>query len=179
MQRCSGEDQLSGPLLTNHERQKNSRHRRINAKLDLRLTKPRALGSNHDIARRHDLTATAESSAIDNRDRRLCYLLELPKDRMKRIEHLKDCFLNVIFNRDAGAKRAARFVRIENYRDNFALRALAQCVADLAHHLDVKDVQGWTRKRDSRYTILNSMVNMLIRHLVLCADPIYWPNQLL
>jgi hypothetical protein len=81
---------------------------------------------------------------------------ERAKDRVERVEHLKDRFLNVLFNGDSGAERATVLVGVKNDRDELALRTLTQRLRDLAHHLDVEDVQRRPRERDARDAIVDT-----------------------
>ena len=120
------QNQFARAFFANHQRQKHRADRRKHAELYLRLTKTRAIGSNHDVARRNQFTSAAKCCAINKRNRRFRELFQQAKDRVKRVEHLKDRFLNVLFNCDAGTERTTILVGIEHDRDELALRTLTQ-----------------------------------------------------
>src|SRR5215813_12968748 len=82
----AGQNQLTRSSLTNDPRKQNRSHRRKHTKLNLRLAKTRPIGSDHDVASRDQFTAAAERSAVDNGDCGFRNLLELAKDRVKRVE---------------------------------------------------------------------------------------------
>src|SRR5215204_5158508 len=88
---------------------------------------------------------------------------------MKRVEHLEDRFLNMFLDGHSSAERSRVLVSIKNDRDEIALGTLTECRSDLAHHLDVEDVQWRTRKRDSCDAIFEAKYYVLkrSRHLIL------------
>src|ERR1700754_1168377 len=132
--------QFACAFLANYERQDNRGHRRKHAELDFRLTKTRAIRRDNDVARSDEFATAAERGAIDDHDRWFSNLFELPKYRVERVEHLIDRFLDVFLDRNSGAKRPARLIRIEYDRHDLALRRLAQRRQNLAHHRDVQNV---------------------------------------
>src|SRR5256885_1119305 len=78
----TGQNQFPRAFFSNYQGQKNRGHRRKHAELDLRLTKTRAIGSDHDIARGNEFTATAKRGPVYKRNRRLRNLFQLTKDRV-------------------------------------------------------------------------------------------------
>jgi len=88
---------------------------------------------------------------------------------MKRIEHLKDSFGRVLFHGNAGAKGPSVRRGVEDHRSEIPQwQALVQCLANLAHHRNVKDVERRPRESDSRDAIVDSKVDVLefFRHLM-------------
>jgi len=81
---------------------------------------------------------------------------------MKRVEHLEDRVLHVIFDCDARTEGATILVSIKNDRHQLALRTLAERLSDLVHHLDVENIQRRTRERDSPNAILETKVDVLV-----------------
>jgi hypothetical protein len=68
----------------------------------------------------------------------------------------------VIFDRDSGTKRATILVGIKHDRHQLALRTFAQRLPDLAHHLDIENIQRRPRERDSPNAILETKVDILV-----------------
>src|SRR5437868_1679015 len=156
------QDQFTCALFTNYQRQQHRSHRWKYAELDLRLTKTRALRSDNDIACGDQFTATAERRSVDERNRRFCNLFQLTKDRVKRVEHLENRVLDVLLDCDSRAKRATTLVRIKHDGDQVSPRTLAQRARDLAHHLDVEDIQRRPSKRNSPDAIFKTEADVLI-----------------
>jgi len=59
------QDQFARAFLTNHARQQHGGDGRKHTELYLRLSEPRAIGGNHDIARSDELTATTKRRAVN------------------------------------------------------------------------------------------------------------------
>jgi hypothetical protein len=87
---------------------------------------------------------------------------------MESLEHLKDRFGDMLFDCHAGAEGSRVRRGCENYRRQIAARhTLAQGVANLTHHRDVKDVERRPRESDARDPIVDSELDGLefFRHL--------------
>jgi hypothetical protein len=156
------ENQFARAFFANHAGQKHGGDGRKHAQLDFRLSESRAIGSDNDIARCDKFTAATESSAVNQCDRRLGYLFEETEDRVERVQHLKDRFLDVILDGDTGAEGATVLVGVKNDRDELALIALTERLRDLAHHLDVEDVQRRTREGNPCDAIVNLQADVLV-----------------
>jgi hypothetical protein len=68
----------------------------------------------------------------------------------------------VIFNRDSGTERATILISIKHNRNQVTLRTLTQRLPDLAHHLNVENIQRRPRKSNPPNAILDSDTNVLI-----------------
>jgi hypothetical protein len=80
---------------------------------------------------------------------------------MKSVEHLKNRFLHVLFDRHARTERATTLVRIEHDRHELALRTLPQRARDLTHHRDVENIQRRLRERDTRDAIVDPEIDVI------------------
>ena len=96
---------------------------------------------------------------------------------MKRVEHLEDLFLHVVFDSDAGAEGATVFSSVKDDGHDFALRTLSERAGDLAHHLDVEDVQWRPRERDSGDAIFETKMDVLVCCRQVLLDRIYKIKQ--
>ena len=142
--------------------QQNRRHRRKHAQLDLGLSKPRPRAGDDYVAGGHQFTAAAQRRPINYGNRRPRDQLEVAKDSVERIEHLRNRFFHVLFRRDARAKRATAGVGVKyNRRQLTLLRTLIERVVDLAHHRDVKDIQRRAAERDPRDAIVDLELDVL------------------
>jgi hypothetical protein len=81
---------------------------------------------------------------------------------VKRVEHLKNGFLNVLLDRNTRAESATRLIRIEDDRHQLALRAFPERTRDLTHHGDIENVQRRLREGDPRHPILDPKLNVLV-----------------
>src|SRR4029434_1531344 len=101
----SSQDQFTSAFVSDYSRQHQSSNRRKHTKLDFRLTKPRALARDHNVASRDQFTTTTECRTLNQRNRRSRQLFELTEDAVKRVEHLIDGIWHVLFNGHTCAKR--------------------------------------------------------------------------
>src|SRR5215204_3451820 len=159
----TGEYQFARAFFTNHTRQQHGSDGGKHTQLNFRLPESRAIGCDNDIARGHELTAAAKCRTVNQSDCWFRQLFEETKDRVERVEHLEDRFLNVILNRDAGAERATSLVCVEDDRHQLALHALTKCTGDFMHHRDAEDVQRRLRERDACDAIVDAESYVLVR----------------
>src|SRR5437879_3127125 len=70
---------------------------------------------------------------------------------MKRVQHLKDGFRHMLFDRHPRTESSRIRRGIEHDRDHLAPRnTLVQRLANLGHHGDIENIERWPRKRDPR-----------------------------
>ena len=81
---------------------------------------------------------------------------------MKRIEHLKDRLLRMLFYCDPSTKCATVFLSVKDDSNSAGLRHFDQRRVDLFHHCDVEDVQWRPTKSDPGYAIVDGELDELV-----------------
>ena len=81
---------------------------------------------------------------------------------MKRVQHLKDGFRHMLFDRHPRTESSRIRRGIEHDRDHLAPRnTLVQRLANLGHHGDIENIERWPREGDPRDAIVNFEFDIL------------------
>src|SRR5437588_622588 len=99
---------------------------------------------------------------------------------MKRVQHLKDCFRHMLFDRHPRTESSRIRRGIEHDRDHLAPRnTLVQSLANLVHHGDIENIERRPRERDPRHAIGDGESDALIslRHSSVGSVYICWTDD--